>query len=211
MLGFFIGALMTIALRHYCRHCRSKLAEPTDNPRRGFCTRGCFRSFYRSRCVVCETTFRRKNEQQKVCFAAKCKGELRRFPETYSWPEAHKPGNTPSDVRRAPETRTNGSLFGASRPTYRCLREWFWDGDGADDHSLYDKDGLTLARIVLDGGRYRLRHPITRPPLSWPGDDLDLAKHRAESIALNSLPLDPATAVRVAKENSKPHPLARDA
>jgi hypothetical protein len=36
-------------LRHYCRKCRSKLAEPTDNERQAFCSPGCHASFYRNR------------------------------------------------------------------------------------------------------------------------------------------------------------------
>ena len=81
---------MTIALRHSCRHCRIKLAEPTENLRRAFCARGCYRSFFRSRCVVCEETFRRKTEWQKTCIRKACKAELRRFPLAYSWLEKPK-------------------------------------------------------------------------------------------------------------------------
>jgi hypothetical protein len=78
---------MTIALRHSCRHCRTKLDEPTENLRRAFCARGCYRSFYRSRCRVCEAPIRRKNEQQKVCYGKECKAELRRFPERIPGPK----------------------------------------------------------------------------------------------------------------------------
>jgi hypothetical protein len=71
---------MTIALRHQCRKCRTKLAEPTDNPRRAFCCRGCLGSFYRSRCVVCEEPIRRKTEWQKTCISRECKAEVRPVP-----------------------------------------------------------------------------------------------------------------------------------
>jgi hypothetical protein len=90
---------MTLALRHQCRKCRTKLNEPTDNPRRAFCCRGCFNSFYRSRCVVCEGSFRRKNEQQRTCVDVGCKAEIRRFPLAYSWPEKRETGNTPLRCR----------------------------------------------------------------------------------------------------------------
>src|SRR5438067_1891833 len=71
--------------RHRCRnpHCRGKLKEPTDNARRAFCTQTCHAVFYRSRCVVCEEKFRRKNEKQHVCGRYDCKKELRRFPNAY--------------------------------------------------------------------------------------------------------------------------------
>ena len=81
-------------LRHYCRNkqCRSRLKDPTDNPRRAFCTRWCHQSFYRSRCVVCEDQFRRRSSSQKVCGHHECKRELRRFPLAYTFlvPSAQK-------------------------------------------------------------------------------------------------------------------------
>src|SRR5262249_18450421 len=69
---------------------------------------------------------------------------------------------------------------------------------GAGDLSLYDKDGLTIARIVQSDGRYHLRSPLSWPRQTWP----DL-KHGAETFALVSLPLDPAPAKRIAKDT--PH------
>src|SRR5689334_8237158 len=92
------------ALRHQCRHCRSKLAEPTENPKRAFCIRGCFNSYYRSRCVVCEGPIRRKSERQKTCIDVKCKGEVRRFPLTYSWPETAQTDGSPPNDGKAPRS-----------------------------------------------------------------------------------------------------------
>jgi hypothetical protein len=98
-------------------------------------------------------------------------------------------------------------LLGQKAP--RCLREWSW-GDGGD-HSLYDKDGLTIARLLLANGRYYLRAPITPSVLSWV--DLDEAKHRAEEIALANLPLvagvniEAAELARINATNTKPHPM----
>ena len=65
-------------LRHRCRNrqCRSRLKEATDNPRRAFCTRFCFDSFYRKRCRVCERDIdtdpqtgrrRQRLDQRKFC------------------------------------------------------------------------------------------------------------------------------------------------
>jgi hypothetical protein len=61
-------------LRHYCRNpkCRTRLPEPVSNPREGFCTRGCYSSFYLHRCLICEGPIERKREDQKVCRKAKC-------------------------------------------------------------------------------------------------------------------------------------------
>ena len=215
----------TPKLRHMCRnpHCRSKLPVPVENEHHAFCTRGCHAVFYRTRCQVCEESIRRKNERQLTCFGHKCKSERRRFPDAYSWPE-YKTNETghflpPNDERRPttakassapPETPILRALkqpsFGPDRPRHPCLRMWSWGGDGVGDHSLYDGDGLTIARIVLDGDRCVLRCPNAWPRQSWP--DLERAKHGAESFALMNLPLDRATAARVARDNAKPHPMA---
>jgi hypothetical protein len=180
---------MTIALRHSCRHCRTKLNEPTENLRRAFCARGCYRSFYRSRCRVCEASIRRKNEQQKVCYGKECKAELRRFPEAYSWPKSRGGYPPTPDARRASETLAKWASKSASKPTHRCLREWSWTPEIEGELELRDSEGNLLARLEHNGGRYRITHPRTSPILSWPDDGEDMAKHGAEAIVLNNLPL----------------------
>jgi hypothetical protein len=45
-------------LRHFCRHCRSKLKAPVANHREAFDSKGCHGAFYRHRCLVCEGTCR---------------------------------------------------------------------------------------------------------------------------------------------------------
>jgi hypothetical protein len=69
----------TESLRHRCRNpkCRSKLAEPVENERRAFCAKGCFTSYYRHRCLVCEQPFKRKRENQHVCSRPSCKPAFR--------------------------------------------------------------------------------------------------------------------------------------
>ncbi len=64
-----------------------------------------------------------------------------------------------------------------------------------------------LARLEHNRGRYRLTHPRTFPILSWRDRDLDFVKHRAESVALNVLALDPATKARVDRDNTARHPM----
>jgi hypothetical protein len=212
-------------LRHRCRnpHCRSKLKAPVENEHHAFCSKTCHAVFYRNRCQVCEEPIQRKTERQTTCFSHKCKSERRRFPAAYSWPE-YKTNETggfegSNDERRATLAKTSLAppevpilrglkqpSFGTDRPVHRCLRNWSWSGDGLADHSLYDTDGLTIARIVLDGDRYVLRCPNVWPRQSWP--DLERARRGAEAFALTNLPLDHATAARVARDNGKPHPMA---
>jgi hypothetical protein len=207
---------MTIALRHQCRKCRTKLAEPTDNPRRAFCCRGCFGSFYRSRCVVCEEPIRRKTEWQKTCISRECKAEVRRFPATYSWPERpekSKTGDLPSDASRPPRSAhlkgVKSALRGVSEkpsPPFRCLREWRWEADADyDEHRLYNRDGKLAARLWGVGDHWYLLHAKTTPIQS--AADLETAKRLAISMALAALPLDPTAAAKVARDNSKPNPM----
>jgi hypothetical protein len=60
-------------LRHFCRHCRSKLSAPTGNHREAFDSPGCFKSFYLHRCVVCEREMPRNAANQRTCYRASCK------------------------------------------------------------------------------------------------------------------------------------------
>jgi hypothetical protein len=197
---------MTVELRHRCRQCRGRLAEPTDNLRRAFCTRFCFDSFYRSRCVVCEEGFRRRSSTQRTCIKKECKAELRRFPLTYRCPETHKTGNPPQNDKRVSEVPVfieSESALGGIPPTANCLREWRWGPEIDLELGLHDRDGKLLARLEHNRDRYRLTHPRTFPILSWSG--LEEAKRGAESIALLQLP-DPFAA-KHERENARPHPM----
>jgi hypothetical protein len=72
-------------LRHRCRNprCGVKLKAPIENARDAFCYPGCYESFYRSRCLVCERPFDRKTERKRVCNRSKCRHEFRRHPERF--------------------------------------------------------------------------------------------------------------------------------
>jgi len=119
-------------------------------------------------------------------------------------------------------TASKGEKWGVKghspRDGLSALREWWWGGaDG--DFSLYDQDGNTVARIIrLDDGRWQLRSPPVKGDWDWnnpkPHDPQiwatqEEAEHRAESIALANLPLDPKIAARIGRENSTPHPMGR--
>ena len=66
------------AARQLCRNplCRSKLKEPVENPRSAFCSRGCYSSFYRHRCMACEQAMERRSENQLLCGRRKCRTEM---------------------------------------------------------------------------------------------------------------------------------------
>src|SRR5262245_13546359 len=205
---------MNAPLRHFCRnrHCRQKLPSPVENEHHAFCTPGCHSSFYRSRCLVCEEPMRRKRDSQRFKSGHKtCAVEYRGFPHVFELPR-RDPLPEAGFVNNPPRSADKmGVKFGLDGypPTHHCLREWWWGDPGIGDLSLYNKDGLTLARIVLeDDGRYHLRSPVTRPRLSW--TDLKEARHRAESVTLSVIALDaadPKLAARIKKDNSTPHPM----
>jgi hypothetical protein len=48
-----------------------------------FCTAGCFASYFRNRCLVCERLYGRKAEHQWFC-CPKCRVEFNRHPERFS-------------------------------------------------------------------------------------------------------------------------------
>ena len=202
------------ALRHRCRnpHCRSKLSAPVENEHHAFCARGCHASFYRSRCMVCEEPMRRKTDSQRFKSGHKvCAAEYRRFPHVFELPR-HTPVPQVGFVNNPPRSAHSTGLKtgpASDRPTRHCLRGWWWGGDGDRDHSLYDRDGLTIARVVPEGdGRYHLRTPFAIPRRTWA--HLEEAKRGAESFALMAMPLeavDPKLAARIKRDNETPHPM----
>jgi len=204
---------MSAALRHRCRNprCRLKLPVPVENEHHAFCTRGCFGSFYQNRCRVCEHDLRKTGKRgdagRLYCRPpARCRQEAEKWPDKYGY--GLRAGFPETKLSGAHSTGTKFGIAGYP-PTARCLRDWWWGDPGIDDLSLYNKDGLTLARIVLEeDGRYRLRTPIAIPRQSW--SDLDAAKRGAESFALMATPLasvDPKLAARIKKDNATPHPM----
>jgi len=84
-----------IELRHRCRQCRSKLPAPTENPRRAFCTPGCYSSFHLKRCVVCENDKPAGRSDRKFCRRPKCRTEYYQNRDRFG-PITAKPNPTPS-------------------------------------------------------------------------------------------------------------------
>ena len=92
-------------VRRRCRNqrCGGKLKQETDNSRNAFCCRGCFESYFRKCCLVCERPLRRKAEQQRFC-SSKCKFAYRRHPERFLGVWAQVP-----DAQRSPPTSAHKS------------------------------------------------------------------------------------------------------
>jgi hypothetical protein len=180
--------------RHFCRNCRTKLAAPVDNQHHAFCVGGCHKTFYNSRCIVCEGPIRRRAHNKRHCGRHRCRTELRQYPHAYAYPtKIGLPYTTRrADVKSAHSTGTKTADFDfrwgiyGSPPEWCGLGHWWWgDPLKGTDLSLYDGEGLTVARIVRVEGAYELRAPITWPRRKW--TDLRAAKRGAESIALAGL------------------------
>src|SRR5262249_8121031 len=78
-------------LWHRCRNprCRLKLPAPVENEHHAFCTRGCYESFYRNRCRVCERDLRKTGKRgdagRLYCRPpANCRREAEKWPEKYA-------------------------------------------------------------------------------------------------------------------------------
>jgi hypothetical protein len=83
--------------RTFCRnpHCGAKLKTPTADPRSAFCCLGCYRIFYRGRCLICEKPCSAKAQ---TC-SRTCRSELRRnrakYPSRY-YPTGERRADTKS-------------------------------------------------------------------------------------------------------------------
>jgi hypothetical protein len=163
------------------------------------------------RCAVCEKAIRRRTHNKRHCGHVRCRWELRKYPHVYAFPSKI---DLPSTKRRADAKSAHSTgikmadfacrwRVSGSPPRHPGLRHWFW-GDSDGDLSLYDQDGLTLARIVLVDGVYELRSPVTWPRRSW--KYLESAKRGAELIALSALPPDKATAKALERANNPMKP-----
>jgi hypothetical protein len=205
----------TNGLRHRCRNprCRMKLSAPVENEHHAFCTRSCYENFHRNRCRVCGRDLRKNGKRgdanRLYCRPPhRCGAEARKWPEKYSFDLRPLPTPLPrtNNVRSAHSAGLRIGIKG-DRPPFRCLAHHRWGGDSdRGDHSLYDKDGLTIARVVLeDDGRYHLRLPVTRLRVSWPS--LGEARRHAEALALVAVPINLKLAARIRLDNETPHPM----
>jgi hypothetical protein len=67
-------------VRHRCRNprCRDKLPAPVSNAREAFCRRGCYNSFYRRHCLICERHIEQpKRGRRLICGKVKCRRAFR--------------------------------------------------------------------------------------------------------------------------------------
>ncbi len=185
---------MADTLRHYCRHqrCRTKLAEPVDDQRQAFCTPGCHRTFYRSRCAVCERDLGPGSANRKACKRASCKADYRRFRHVYTFRSYPSSQN----VKRPSKSPIESGLFWRDREG----RGWRWEAFGGE-HWLFNRDDEPVVRLIPTGNLHQVR--VT------PGTDhgrpvpLADAKRLALTQALARLPMDANTAARIARANKQ--------
>jgi hypothetical protein len=139
--------------RKRCRHCKMDLPTPTSNAREAFCTRGCYSSFYRKRCLICEEAFVRKNEGQKLCGKRKCRNALRQL-QTADFPLGrYYPRPTSSGGVETPINKGSAVAVADPRPTGQTVT---FDGSPLDccaacgqGHDLVDHKTVAGAWITL--------------------------------------------------------------
>jgi hypothetical protein len=159
--------------------CGGKIKDPTSNPREAFCCKGCFTSYYRNRCIVCERSYNRTREDQHTCGRRKCKGELRRHRLRYRGKWVQIPDEALSTIRNP--------IKSGFKTGITSLRGWRWirlPGED-DDWQLLNREGKQVARIRQEGELYWVSHPsrLPEPPL----EGLGPANMRAELLALWTL------------------------
>jgi hypothetical protein len=176
-----------LRLRHYCRNprCGAKLKKPVENPRAAFCCRGCFASYFRRRCLVCEETYERATEHQKLCSRRKCRRNYNKNPIGYA---------SPWGAQNPDPSRTS---FIESSPleSAHFTGGWRWKPAG-EQHHLHGREGRLAVRLVPDGDGWWIAFPRVYPELPiYP--DLVSAKRVAAGIALGALPADRQSASRI--------------
>jgi hypothetical protein len=192
-----------LRLRHYCRNprCGAKLKKPVENPRTAFCCRGCFHSYFRRRCLVCEQPYQRAAEQQKLCSRRKCRRDYNKNPTAYASPWGPQTPN-PSRTSLVESTPPKSAHFTGGFWCDRSDRGWCWT-PLADQHHLHDREGRLAVRLVREGDDgWWIAFPPVYPELPiYP--NLVSAKRAAANVVLWALPPEHATRRRL-------HVLARN-
>jgi hypothetical protein len=148
-------------VRHYCRNprCRSKLSDPVENTREAFCCRGCYRQFYRSRCLMCEAAVERKTGNQRLCGRQKCKNAFR----TSGWLGRYFEGSKGVGPQDVILDARNPIKPGISLPVEPDIRYRLW-GPKLTDEQIHlatlgwqperRKAGKSIPVNIIDGYRF---------------------------------------------------------
>jgi hypothetical protein len=104
-------------VRSRCRNlkCRTKLAVPTDNHHKAFCTQYCYDQFYRLRCVVCEKDLPKEASRRTLCSSRKCRLDYRNFRPAYDFGLPPEP-KCKTDSRSAHFTGLKSAIKGTAGP-----------------------------------------------------------------------------------------------
>jgi hypothetical protein len=183
-------------LRHFCRNarCRSKLASPTDNHHKAFCSQYCYDQFYRWKCVVCEKELPRKGKPRTLCRGHKCGLDYRNFRPAYLLSDS-------SGLPPGPKCKSD-SKSPCKTGTFLRIGEgpgWRWEAN-ADEHRLFLRDDHVVT-ISAGAGDWRVTYPHTIPIQSAPS--LEDARKLALHVALWTFGLNG----RKARPKSKAPPI----
>ena len=170
--------------RKRCRHCRMRLPEPVVNEREAFCTRGCYQSFYRHRCLACEDKIERTTANRKICKKSKCRNALAAgegFGRYHA--DSGKTTHGSKNLEPAPETLISCGSASASGTVARSNR--VCANFGIDQAIRANRVRIVGPKRVLDveiGGWERIRRAGTRlaicPALAQPAFSCE-TRHRS--------------------------------
>jgi hypothetical protein len=202
-----------------CRNDRVELKPPTENRRHAFCCRQCYVTWYRKHCLVCDDATGPRSPEERyptrnLCGRSDCRSAFRRNPaifEAFGVPNGPKsaallrrgldqtglgvtpPAADPHEISTSDGVSGRSPVASADRLRWSDWqgRGWRWEVDGEDDWLLLDHVGRLAVHLNRQAAGWRVVHPRIVPEAIEP--DLDAAKVRAQTLALASLPLHPAT------------------
>jgi hypothetical protein len=183
------GAAPNNGERIRCRNqrCRCKLAHPTDNHHKAFCSRYCFEQFYYWRCRVCEEPIKkgRRRKQPHHCHDHRCRKEFRRYPEAYSY--THRDCNYGSE--NAHFTGVKSAINDGSPVHFdsRPMPGWHWDDTKVEgEHWLYAHSRVVAIASPTED-HWQIRYPKTFPVQR--ATTLEAARKLAFHVALWTRPI----------------------
>lgn len=168
-----------------CRNqrCRCKLASPTGNDHKAFCSRYCFEQFYFWRCRVCEKPIKkgRRRKQPDHCHDHRCRKAFRRYPDAFSYTPT-RDCNYGSESAHFTGVKSAVSGAGAAYFGSKPMQGWHWDDSIAlGEHWLYCRYRV-VAIVAGTEGDWRIRYPEIFPVQT--ATTLEAARKLAIHVAL---------------------------
>jgi hypothetical protein len=171
-----------------CRNqrCRCKLAHPTDNDHKAFCSRYCFEQFYFWRCKVCEEPIKkgRRRKQPDHCHDHRCRKAFRRYPHAFSYTPTR---DCDYGSKNAHFTGGKSAINERGHFDSRPMPGWHWNDTKVEgEHWLYAHSRVVAIASPTEG-HWQIRYPKTYPVQT--ATTLEAARKLAFQTALWTWPI----------------------